>query len=257
MRTMPVMPGAEPFHHEGGRVGALLCHGFTGTPQSLRPWAEHLAAAGLTVALPRLPGHGTTLAEANLTHYEDWVAELERNLARLRETCDEVFVMGLSMGGTLAIRLAEVHGDAIAGLVLVNPSLLTKRPDRFLLPVMRWLIPSWPGIGSDIKKDGPVELAYDKIPVKASYQLSRLWLTTRADLDKVTQPILVFRSTEDHVVEPDSCVMLRDKVSSTDLHEVLLEDSYHVATLDNDAPTIFEGSLEFVRRLATTDLATP
>lgn len=257
MRTMPVMPGAEPFHHEGGRVGALLCHGFTGTPQSLRPWAEHLAAAGLTVALPRLPGHGTTLAEANLTHYEDWLAELERNLARLRETCDEVFVMGLSMGGTLAIRLAEVHGDAIAGLVLVNPSLLTKRPDRFLLPVMRWLIPSWPGIGSDIKKDGPVELAYDKIPVKASYQLSRLWLTTRADLDRVTQPILVFRSTEDHVVEPDSCVMLRDKVSSTDLHEVLLEDSYHVATLDNDAPTIFEGSLEFVRRLATTDLATP
>ncbi|HEX7188912.1 MAG TPA: alpha/beta fold hydrolase [Actinomycetes bacterium] len=251
------MPGAEPFHHEGGRVGALLCHGFTGTPQSLRPWAEHLAAAGLTVALPRLPGHGTTLAEANLTHYEDWLAELERNLARLRETCDEVFVMGLSMGGTLAIRLAEVHGDAIAGLVLVNPSLLTKRPDRFLLPVMRWLIPSWPGIGSDIKKDGPVELAYDKIPVKASYQLSRLWLTTRADLDRVTQPILVFRSTEDHVVEPDSCVMLRDKVSSTDLHEVLLEDSYHVATLDNDAPTIFEGSLEFVRRVATTDLATP
>ena len=162
--------------------------------------------------------------------------------------------MGLSMGGTLAIRLAEEHGDDVAGLVLVNPSLLTKRPDRFLLPVLRWLVPTWPGIASDIKKDGPVELAYDKIPVKAAYQLTRLWLTTRGDLDKVTQPILVFRSTEDHVVEPDSCVMLHEKVSSTDLREVLLEDSYHVATLDNDAPTIFEGSLEFVRRLATTDL---
>ncbi len=108
---MPVMPGAEPFHHDGGSVGVLLCHGFTGTPQSLRPWAEHLAAAGLTVALPRLPGHGTTLAEANLTHWEDWYAELDRPLAQLRERCDEVFVMGLSMGGTLAIRLAELHGD--------------------------------------------------------------------------------------------------------------------------------------------------
>jgi carboxylesterase len=68
----------------------------------------------------------------------------------------------------------------------------------------------------------------------------------------VTQPILVFRSTEDHIVEPDSCAMLREKVSSTDLHEVLLENSYHVATLDNDAQTIFDGSLEFVRRLART-----
>ncbi|MGH8894465.1 MAG: alpha/beta hydrolase [Actinomycetes bacterium] len=249
---MPVMPGAEPFHHEGSRVGALLCHGFTGTPQSLRPWAEHLAAAGLTVALPRLPGHGTSPAEANLTHWEDWYAELDRNLAQLRDRCDDVFVMGLSMGGTLAIRLAEEHGAEVAGLVLVNPSLLTKRPDRFLLPVLRWVAPTWKGIASDIKKPGSVELAYDRIPVKAAYQLSRLWLTTRGDLAKVTQPILVFRSTEDHVVEPDSCAMLREKVASTDVHEVLLEDSYHVATLDNDAKTIFEGSLGFVRRLART-----
>ena len=206
----------------------------------------------MTVALPRLPGHGTTLAEANLTHWEDWYAELDRALAQLRERCDQVFVMGLSMGGTLAIRLAEVHGDDVAGLVLVNPSLLTKRPDRFLLPVLRWVIPTWPGIASDIKKPGVTELAYDKIPVKASYQLTRLWLTTRADLAKVTQPVLIFRSTEDHVVEPDSCEMFHAKASSTDVREVLLEDSYHVATLDNDAPTIFEGSLEFVRELAKT-----
>ena len=249
---MPLMPGAEPFRHEGGRTGALLVHGFTGTPQSLRGWAEYLADAGLSVELPRLPGHGTTVAEANLTHWEDWYAEIERHLALLRERCDEVFVMGLSMGGTLAIRLAEEHGDEIAGLVLVNPSLLTKRPDRFLLPVLRWVVPTWPGIASDIKKPGAVELAYDKVPVKAAHQLARLWLTTRGDLAKVTQPLLVLRSTEDHVVEPDSARMLLEKVSSTDVREILLEDSYHVATLDNDAPVIFENSLEFVRRLTRT-----
>jgi len=156
------------------------------------------------------------------------------------------------MGGTLAIRLAEERGPDVAGLVLVNPSLLTKRPDRFLLPVLRWVAPTWQGIASDIKKEGPVELAYDRIPVKAAYQLSRLWLSTRTDLERVNQPILVFRSTEDHVVEPDSSALLRERVSSTDVREVLLEDSYHVATLDNDAPIIFEGSLDFVRRLART-----
>lgn len=244
------MPGAEPFSHDGGPVAALLCHGFTGTPQSLRPWAGHLAAEDLTVRLPRLPGHGTSIAEANLTTWNDWYAELERNFLELSRQCDQVFVMGLSMGGTLALRLAEVHGDAISGLVLVNPSLLTKRPDRFLLPALRLVVPSWAGIASDIKKPGSVELAYDRIPMKAAYSLSKLWTNTRADLTKVTQPILIFRSPEDHVVEPDSCVLLREKVASTDLDEVLLEDSYHVATLDNDAPTIFAGSVEFVRRLA-------
>ena len=170
------------------------------------------------MALPRLPGHGTTVAEANLTHWEDWYAEIERHLALLRERCDEVFVMGLSMGGTLSIRLAEEHGDEVAGLVLVNPSLLTKRPDRFLLPVLRL---------------GQADLAGHRqrhqearrrpsspttsVPVKAAYQLSRLWVTTRADLAKVTQPLLVLRSTEDHVVEPDSARMLLEKVSSSDV----------------------------------------
>jgi carboxylesterase len=247
---MPLLPGAEPFRHDGGPIGALLCHGFTGTPQSLRPWAEHLAGEGLSVRLPRLPGHGTSVAEANLTTWTDWYAELDRNLAELSAQCEQVFVMGLSMGGTLAIRLAEERGDEISGLVLVNPSLLTKRPDRFLLPALRLVVPSWTGIASDIKKPGSVELAYDRIPMKAAYSLSKLWVTTRGDLGKVTQPILIFRSADDHVVEPDSTVLLKAKVSSSDVREVVLQNSYHVATLDNDAPAIFEGSVEFVRRLA-------
>ena len=91
---MPLMPGAEPFRHDGGPIGALLCHGFTGTPQSLRPWAEHLAGEGLSVRLPRLPGHGTSVAEANLTTWTDWYAELERNLLELSDQCAQVFVMG-------------------------------------------------------------------------------------------------------------------------------------------------------------------
>jgi carboxylesterase len=249
---MPLLPGAAPFMHEGGPTGVLLCHGFTGTPQSLRPWAEHLAAAGLTVELPRLPGHGTTPQEMNRTGWEDWYAEVDRAFGRLRDRCDEVFVMGLSMGGTLAIRLAEQRGPEIAGLVLVNPSLLTKRPDRHLLPVLQLLVPTWTGISSDIKKPGITEEAYTRVPLKAAYSLSKLWTVTRLDLGKVTNPILVFRSSVDHVVEPDSCIELKARVGSSDVREVVLEDSYHVATLDNDAETIFEGSLEFIRRLART-----
>ena len=247
--SMPVLPGAEPFSSDGGPVGVLLCHGFTGSPQSMRPWAEHLAAAGLTVSLPRLPGHGTRWQELNLTRWEDWYAEVDRALTSLSSRCEQVFVMGLSMGGTLAIRLAEQRPDDVDGLVLVNPSLLTTRPDRHLLPLLQLLLPSWTPIGSDIKKPGVTELAYDRLPLKASYSLSKLWIATRSDLAKVVQPILIFRSSQDHVVEPDSCVLLKDKVASTSVREVVLDNSYHVATLDNDAETIFAGSLDFVRTL--------
>src|SRR3954466_16284218 len=120
--AMPGMPGAEPYHHAGGQRRDLLCHGFTGSPQSLRPWGEYLAGARMTVALPRLPGHGTTWQEMNRTRWEDWYAELDKNFVDLRGRCDEVFVAGLSLGGSMALRLAEVHGADVRGLILVNPS---------------------------------------------------------------------------------------------------------------------------------------
>src|SRR5688572_33416068 len=142
MSDTPVLPGAAPFSSDGGRIGALLVHGFTGCPQSMRPWAEYLAEAGLTVRLPRLPGHGTTWREMNLTRWPDWYGEAERAFDQLRSRCDTVFVMGLSMGGTLSLRLAEERAGEVAGLVLVNPSLLTENPQARLLPLLQWFVPS-------------------------------------------------------------------------------------------------------------------
>ena len=112
---MSVLPGAEPYSHQGGPTAVLLCHGFTGCPQSLRPWAEYLAGQGLTVSLPRLPGHGTTWQEMARTRWEDWYAEVDRAFGELQATASEIFVMGLSMGGCLALRLAELHGPAVSG----------------------------------------------------------------------------------------------------------------------------------------------
>src|SRR6185503_951996 len=84
---VPVMPGAEPFAYDGGDIGVLVCHGFTGSPQSVRPWAERLAAEDFTVRLPRLPGHGTSWQEMNRTQWADWLAEAERAFAELVERC--------------------------------------------------------------------------------------------------------------------------------------------------------------------------
>jgi len=243
-----VLPGAEPFAADGSEVGVLLSHGFTGSPQSLRPWAEHLAAAGLTVRLPRLPGHGTRWQDLNDTRWPDWYGELERAFDDLRGRCRQVFGMGLSMGGTLVIRLAEQRPAEVAGLVLVNPSLGTERKDvKYALPLLHRVVPSLAGIGSDIRKPGVTELAYERTPLRAMHSLSRLWPLVVADLGLVTAPVLLYRSRVDHVVEPMSGRLLRDGASSTEVSEVILEDSYHVATLDHDAPAIFAGSLDFVR----------
>jgi carboxylesterase len=244
---MPVMPGAEPFASDGDGTGVLLCHGFTGSPQSLRPWAEYLAAAGLTVSLPRLPGHGTTWQELAHTRWEDWFAEVDRAFDGMRERCDQIFVMGLSLGGCLALRLAELHGDAVSGLVLVNPSVTADTRLFVLAPVVKLFIPSLKGIASDIKKPDTREIGYSRIPVKAAATLPGLWRITRVHLGDVTQPMLVYKSTTDHVVGPASLRLLRAALPAERLEVRNCANSYHVATLDNDAEDIFTGSLEFVR----------
>ncbi|GAA2799743.1 alpha/beta hydrolase [Saccharopolyspora taberi] len=246
---MPVLSGAEPFVHDGSEdIGVLLCHGFTSSPQSMRGWGEHLAAEGFTVRCPRLPGHGTRWQELNKTRWPDWYGAVERELASLRGRCRSVFVFGQSMGGTLALRLAQLHGD-IAGLVLVNPSVTTVRPPAALLPLAGHLVPSVAGIPGDIAKPGVRELAYDRLPLHATASLRGLWRTVRAELGKVRQPLLLFRSAVDHIVEPVNATIVLDGVSGPDVTEVVLPDSFHVATLDNDAPTVFAGSVEFAHRI--------
>ncbi|MFI5953510.1 alpha/beta hydrolase [Cryptosporangium sp. NPDC051539] len=255
---MSVLPGAEPFLFDAGSdapAGILLSHGFTGSPQSIRPWGQALHAAGYTVSCPLLPGHGTRWQDMNRTTWEDWYGEVEREYLALRDRLPAgapVVVGGLSMGGTLATRLAEVHAGLAtepAGLLLVNPSYLTLRKDAALLPVVSKLIGSFPGIANDVKKPGAQELAYTRLPLKAAASLSKLWKIVRADLGRVTVPIRLFRSADDHVVEPASGAALLAEVSSTVVSETVLTDSYHVATLDNDAPVIFSGSVEFVGSL--------
>lgn len=242
-----ILPGAEPFEHAGGPTGVLLCHGFTGSPQTMRAWAEYLAEAGLSISLPRLPGHGTTWQQLARTEWEHWYAEVAHAFDALRGRCEEVFVMGLSMGGCLALRLAELNDEAVRGLVLVNPSLTADTKLVLLAPVIKWFLPSVKGVVGDIKKNDVAEVGYDRMPVRAAASLPGLWRVTQRDLGQVTQPVLAFRSREDHVVGPASLRLLATALTPGQLEVRELPDSYHVATLDNDAPTIFTGSLEFVR----------
>ncbi len=246
---MQPVPDNEPFSADGGPVGVVVSHGFTGTPASLRPWAQHLAAAGYTVRLPLLPGHGGTWQETNRTRWTDWYATIDAAYRELRERCEQVFAVGLSMGGTLVTRLAEQNPEGVAGLVLVNPAYATRRFDAKFAPYIAWAVRSRPSIGGDIKKPGIDEPAGDRTPVVAFASLQKLWKVTLADLGALRAPVLMYRSREDHVVDDLSGQLLQARAVNTTVREVILEDSYHVATLDNDAPKIFAGSVEFIQSL--------
>lgn len=248
---MPIRPGAHAWSSDGdARIGVLLVHGFTGSPASMRPWGEALAERGWTVRVPRLPGHGTRWQDMNVTTWQDWYSEADRNLRELTNRCEHVFVCGLSMGGALALRLAEEHGDEIAGLVLVNAAVHTERMDRHLLPIVKHVVGSFPGISNDIAKPGMDEVAYDRTPLKAAHSMMQMWSIVKDDIALVRQPLLLFRSEQDNVVEASNAEWILTHVASNDTEEVVLPESYHVATLDHDAQTIVDGSVTFIKRLS-------
>ncbi|MBL7515780.1 alpha/beta fold hydrolase, partial [Frankia sp. CNm7] len=221
-------PGArpadlEPFELAGARdggsgglddeTGVLLLHGLTATPYSVREWGEFLAAAGLTVRCPLLPGHGTRWQDLASVGWRDWYDAVDDAFEDLRRGHARVFVMGLSMGGTLVLRLAEERGAQVAGVVTVNPSLGSDRWATRLVPLAGRVVRSVRssprggrlyGRYSDIKAPGVRDVGYDEVPLRAFASLRELWAVTVPDLHRIVCPVLTFRSVVDHVVEPSS-----------------------------------------------------
>jgi carboxylesterase len=237
--TAAVWPEARPLRLGDGRVGVVMSHGFTGSVQSIAPWARALAEPapgrpGVRVVAPRLPGHGTHWHDLARTRWWDWYGAVEDAYHELDAQCDRVFVAGLSMGGALALRLAE--RERVAGVLLVNPAIATR--DRRVPPaaLLHRVMPSQVGVAT--------ELGYPRFSVTSLATMTALWRDVRRNLGRLSAPVLLMRSAVDHVVDDLTAQILRRKVS--DLRFVELPNSYHVATLDNDAPLIIAESQRFI-----------
>jgi carboxylesterase len=245
-----VLPGAEPWSAPGGPHGALVVHGFTGSPQSMRGLAEAFAAAGFAVELPRLPGHGTTVAEMATTGWSDWSAAVEEAYTQLSQQVDRVVVAGLSMGGTLSLWLASRHPE-LAGAVLVNAAV--GMGDDAMRQGLQDLIDQGvemiSGVGNDVADPDVTELAYSEVPVRALLSLGE----AMADLDlaAVRCPVLLMNSPQDHVVPATAAETIASSVSGP-LERLVLEKSFHVATLDYDKDIIESAAVEFARKVCST-----
>jgi len=239
----------------GGDVGVLVLHGFMGSPASIRPWAEGLHAAGFTVLAPRLAGHGTTTAALNSTTWADWYRDAEAALLKLKSECSQVFVAGFSMGGGIALRLAQIRGSEIAGTLLVNAAIFDDRPSMRLVPLLSKVVPSIPSGPTDCKKPNPPNHILPRIPLRALQSLRKFWRMTERDLYLVDTPLMVSYSLDDHTVHPVNSETIIDNVYSVDIREVVFENSFHNVSLDYDADVLIEESVIFIHDVLSGELS--
>lgn len=241
-----------PLACTGTRWAVLLLHGFTSGPQSVMPWAEALANAGASVRVPLLSGHGTSVADLARTTAGQWRRDVQRALDDLlTQDFDKVAVAGLSMGATLALD-AAIHRPVEATFV-VNPGLSFKSLDQlgvYLSPLIHKLVPTVGPLAGDVHKPGVAESAYDRTPVAAVQQLAQLFWTTRRRLSEIASPVTLYWSPQDHIVPGSSAKILQHGVDPQLLSTVVLERSFHVATLDYDAAVIHQHSIATLLELS-------
>lgn len=247
--TFPVRPGAEPLSHEGSDVGVLVLHGFTGSPATMRPLADALVAAGFSVEMPRLPGHGTDVEDMVQTVFDDYAAAAETAYSALAARTSKVVVAGLSMGGTLTAWITARYPE-VAGAVFVNAAVAPMDPA--LGQMVKEMIAAGEtvasGVGSDIADPDATEDAYEGSPLAPLLSLMVALDALQPKLADITCPVLIMTSPNDHVVDPSSGDHLAERVSGP-VERVTLERSYHVATLDFDKQLVADRAIDFVRKV--------
>jgi carboxylesterase len=236
-------------------IACLLLHGFTGSPAEMEGLANFLRAQGCAVAVPTLPGHATQPDDLRHISYQQWLATSEQAIAELRQKYATIFVIGQSMGGSLALHLAAHY--QFTGLVTLAAALRLPLSVEIASYVLAPFVPvRYKRNGSDVRDgNGKAQLRnYDHYPMSAVRQLMRLLRQVRAELSSVTTPILAIHSPSDHVVPFDNLGLLLRKIKSPVREPMVVENSYHVLTVDYDRAIIFKRIWDFINKHSRQDM---
>ena len=236
------------FFLEGGPVGVLLIHGFTGSPPEMRLIGDYLHQRGLTVSGPLLPGHGTTAEDMNRSRWTEWTGHVERALADLQARCERVFAGGLSMGSVLTLYLAAHHPE-LAGAIAYSPAVWPADRLLYLTPALKYLIRQQPKSGDSDLVDPEADLqlwSYEDNPAFAAHEFLKLLRRVRRRLPRVTCPLLVIHSTGDTAIDPDSARRTCERVGSADKELVTLHHSGHCLTVDSEWEAVATKTYEFI-----------
>jgi carboxylesterase len=234
---------SDPFELQGDHRGVLLVHGFTGSPFEMRVLGERLGARGMTVVCPALAGHTSRSAvDLDRTRWNDWMATVDREFDRLRERCRSVAVVGLSMGGLLALRLARRRGSELRAMSALAAPLWLPAYARYGIPIAARAAAVWnrlalipkPGGGSDVRDPemrrlNPTMTAF---PVNALVSLLELCRMVRAEVNQIHVPAFLAHGSRDRTVPPACLDELERRIGSTDKRSLRLDGSCHVITID-------------------------
>lgn len=251
---------SEAINMGSGEVGCYLIHGFTGSPFELQGLADHLANLGYRVHAPLLPGHGTTVEECNMVRAADWIEAVEFQFTELLLECDKAFVIGLSMGASLALHLASLL--PVSGVVAMS-SIIGRMPVRkaWLLPWMSPFISAIPKtrVYKGINPDGHAYYGYDSYPVKGTRQMLALNQRVQGELSEVVDPVLVIHSKADITAHIDNAQFLMEAVGSEDKELLILEEASHILPVSSEKETVLAAISDFIARLLskTDDHAIP
>lgn len=247
---MAINPNLDPseFYLEGGPVGVMLIHGFTGSPPEIRLIADYLNQRGLTVSAPLLPGHGTSMEDLDQRKWQEWTQTIENEFTNLKRNCQVVFAGGLSLGSLLSLYLAA-HNNEVDGIMAYSPAIKVSDWRASLIPVLKYIMPNLPK-GEDFVTD-PDALAqnwsYDGLPLHAAHEIMRLSKEVRRSLDQVNCPVLIVQGALDPAIAPDCAQIVNDGVSSKEKEVLLLNNSGHLVTIDSEWETVAETTYLFIQ----------
>ncbi|OQB27008.1 MAG: Thermostable monoacylglycerol lipase [Chloroflexi bacterium ADurb.Bin180] len=238
------------FDLPGGPTGALLIHGLTGSPPEMRPLGDYLAAHGVSVSAPLLPGHGTCPEDLEHTSWEDWYQHVEASYEERAAGHESVFVVGFSLGALLAVHLAARH--RVAGVAALSPGLQVrdwKVPFvRYLKAVIRFVPKDLDPNHSDLADKSAFALfwQYPCWPTESVHQLVRLQQVVRGELRQIMAPAFVAYSTGDTSIHPQSGPTLFRELASADKVELVLHKSGHGILVDAEKATLFDALLGWI-----------
>jgi carboxylesterase len=258
--------GSRGLFYEGGRNGILLIHGLSGTPVELRYIASGLARQGYTVSCPELAGHCRTLEELRRTSWQDWYGGVDMELRKLAECCERIIVGGLSMGAVLSLLLASRRPELVRASVLYSPTLWL---DGWGVPwgfkFFRLLRHRWAAdliscserppygikdqrlrsfVAEAIHSGDPSKVGFLTIPGGLMLELRWLVDVVRGELARITRPVLILHPREDDRASLGNTAYL-EKHLGGQVEKVVLDDSYHVITLDRQRDLVLQKTLSF------------
>lgn len=248
-----ILRGAEPFLSRQGEAGCLLIHGYTGTPFEMREMGEYLSACGFSTIGVRLFGHATVKEDLYRVRWQDWVSSVEDGYQVLRGVASQIFLIGLSMGALLAIKLCSYF--AVRGLVLISTPYYT--PDPRLkriapyLPLIRLFYRSHAKSGShwDDPQAGATHIEYDGYPVRGVQELGTVIGQAVSLLPEVQIPTLLVHSLQDQSVSFDHAPLVLNALGTSQKRLKVLSRSAHNVPRDSEKHLLFEECAAFIRQV--------